>query len=174
MLVLYLAMLVTRIGFGSVLLLCPMYLGVGSFGVGIALSTYPLAEFVSAAWIGAYVDLKGRRRMLLFGLLSISVLTMAISLTRNVYPIAILHAVMGFSGAAVTVSSLTMITDLTAVSNRGVSMGGFDFSNILGYALGISFATTILHLTDRNYEVAFVATGILLPARCHWARRTRN
>ena len=118
LLVLYLAMLVTRIGFGSVLLLFPMYLAVGSFGVGIALSTYPLAEFVSAAWIGAYVDLKGRRRMLLFGLLSISVLTMAISLTRDAYPIAILHAVMGFSGAAVTVSSLTMITDLTGVSNR--------------------------------------------------------
>jgi MFS family permease len=71
---------------------------------------------------------------------------------------------MGFSGAAVTVSSLTMITDLTAVSNRGVGMGGFDFSNILGYALGISFATTILHLTDSNYGVAFVATGILLLA----------
>jgi len=164
LLVLYLAMLVTRIGFGSVLLLFPMYLAVGSFGVGIALSTYPLAEFVSAAWIGAYVDLKGRRRMLLFGLLSISVLTMAISLTRDVYPIAIVHAIMGFSGAAVTVSSLTMITDLTGVSNRGVSMGGFDFSNIIGYALGISFATTILHLTNRNYEVAFVATGILLLA----------
>jgi MFS family permease len=178
LLVLYFAMLVTRIGFGSVLLLFPMYLAVGSFGVGIALSTYPWAEFVSAAWIGAYVDLKGRRRMLLFGLLSISVLTMAISLTRDVYPIAIVHAVMGISGAAVTVSSLTMITDLTAVSNRGVSMGGFDFSNILGYALGISFATTILHLTDRNYEVAFVATGILLlvagAASIIWVKETSH
>lgn len=157
-------MLVTRIGFGSVLLLFPMYLAVGSFGVGIALSAYPLAEFVSAAPIGTYVDLKGRRRMLLLGLLSISLLTMTISLTRNSYVIAIIHAIMGFSGAAVTVSSLTMITDLTAVSNRGVSMGGFDFSNILGYALGISFATTVLHLTGRNYGFAFVATGILLLA----------
>ncbi len=164
LLVLYLAMLVTRIGFGSVLLLFPMYLAVGSFGVGIALSAYPLAEFVSAAPIGTYVDLKGRRRMLLLGLLSISLLTMAISLTRNFYVVAIIHAIMGFSGAAVTVSSLTMITDLTAVSNRGVSMGGFDFSNILGYALGISFATTVLHLTGRNYGFAFVATGILLLA----------
>jgi MFS family permease len=141
-----------------------MYLAVGSFGVGIALSAYPLAEFVSAAPIGTYVDLKGRRRMLLLGLLSISLLTMTISLTRNSYVIAIIHAIMGFSGAAVTVSSLTMITDLTAVSNRGVSMGGFDFSNILGYALGISFATTVLHLTGRNYGFAFVATGILLLA----------
>jgi MFS family permease len=155
-------MLVTRIGFGSVLLLFPLYLNVGSLGIGIALSAYPLAEFVSAAPIGSYVDLKGRRRMLLLGLLSISFLTMAISLTRNFYEISIIHAVMGFSGAAVTVSSLTMITDLTAVSNRGVSMGGFDLSNILGYALGISFATTLLHFTGHNYRLAFVATGILL------------
>lgn len=178
LLVLYLAMLVTRIGFGSVLLLFPMYLAVGSFGVGIALSAYPLAEFVSAAPIGAYVDLKGRRWMLILGLLSISLLTMTISLTRDSYVIAIIHAIMGFSGAAVTVSSLTMITDLTAVSNRGVSMGGFDFSNILGYALGISFATTILHLTGRNYGFAFVATGILLlvasVASIIWVRETSH
>ena len=155
-------MLFTRIGFGSVLLLFPMYLTVGSLGIGIALSAYPLAEFVSAAPIGSYVDLKGRRRTLILGLLSVSLLTMAISLTRNVYTISIIHAIMGFSGAAVTVSSLTMITDLTAVTNRGVSMGGFDFSNILGYALGISFATTLLHFTGHNYRLAFVATGILL------------
>jgi len=155
-----------------------MYLAVGSFGVGIALSAYPLAEFVSAAPIGSYVDLKGRRRMLLLGLLSISLLTMAISLTKNFYSIAIIHAVMGFSGAAVTVSSLAMITDLTAVSNRGVSMGGFDFSNILGYALGISFATTILHLTGRNYVLAFVATGIVLLGGCVasiiWVKETSH
>jgi len=160
--ILYLAMLVTRIGFGSVLLLFPMYLRVGSFGVGIALSAYPLAEFVSASPIGSYLDLKGRRGMLILGLVSISLLTMAISLTRNVYIVSIIHAVMGFSGAAVTVSSLTMLTDLTAVSNRGIGMGGFDFSNIFGYALGISFATSILHFTERDYRLAFVATGILL------------
>jgi MFS family permease len=178
LLVLYFAMLVTRIGFGSVLLLFPMYLAVGSLGVGIALSAYPLAEFVSAAPIGSYVDLKGRRGMLLVGLFSISLLTMSISLTKDAYSIAIIHAIMGFSGAAVTVSSLTMITDLTAVSNRGVSMGGFDFSNILGYALGISFATTILHLTDSNYGVAFVTTGILLlaagVASIIWVKETRR
>jgi MFS family permease len=160
--ILYLAMLVTRIGFGSVLLLFPMYLRVGSFGVGIALSAYPLAEFVSASPIGSYLDVKGRRGMLILGLVSISLLTMAISLTRNAYIISIIHAIMGFSGAAVTVSSLTMLTDLTAVSNRGVGMGGFDFSNIFGYALGISFATTILHFTERDYGLAFIATGILL------------
>ena len=176
--ILYLAMLGTRIGFGSILLLFPMYLHVGSLGIGIALSAYPLAEFISAAPIGAYVDLKGRRRMLLLGLLSVSLLTMAISLTRNVYAVSIIHTVMGFSGAAVTVASLTMITDLTAVSNRGLGMGGFDFSNILGYALGISLATTILHFTQRNYELAFVATGVILLsvsiASIAWIRETSH
>lgn len=139
-----------------------MYLRVGSLGVGIALSVYPIAEFISATPVGRYVDLKGRLRTLILGLLSISVLTMALSLTRDVYAVTIIHGVMGFSGAAVTVSSLTMITDLTVVSNRGISMGGFDLANIVGYALGITLATTVLHLTGANYGFAFVATGVLL------------
>jgi len=176
LLILYFAMLATRAGFGSVLLLFPMYLGVGSFGVGIALSAYPLAEFVSAAPIGRYVDLKGRRRTLVMGLLSVSLLTMSISLTRNPYAVSVIHGIMGFSGAAVTVSSLTMITDLTRVSNRGVGMGGFDFSNIMGYAAGIVFATSILHFTGSHYAFAFIATGILLLsagiATLIWVRET--
>ena len=160
--VLYTSMLVTRAGFGSVLLLFPLYLAVGSFGVGIALAAYPLMELISAAPIGRYVDLKGRRQVLILGLLSVSLLTMMLSLTRDVYVVSIIHAIMGFSGAAVTVSSLTMITDLTAVSNRGIGMGGFDFSNIVGYALGITYATAILHFTGSHYGLAFIATGILL------------
>jgi MFS family permease len=55
-----------------------------------------------------------------------------------------------------------MITDLTAVSNRGIGMGGFDFSNIVGYALGITYATAILHFTGSHYGLAFIATGIVL------------
>lgn len=176
--VLYLAMFATRAGFGSMLLLFPMYLHVGSLGIGIALSAYPLVEFVSAAPVGRYVDLKGRRRMLILGLLSVSILTMAMSLTRNIYAISIIHGIMGFSGAAVTVSSLTMITDLTAVSNRGVGMGGFDLSNVVGYALGISFATSILHFTGRNYGLGFIATGLLLLsagiASLIWVRETSH
>ena len=44
---------------------------------------------------------------------------------------------MGFSAAAVTVSTLTMITDLTKKSYRGAGMGIFDLANIGGYAGGI-------------------------------------
>ena len=155
-------MLVTRAGFGSILLLFPLYLTVGSFGVGIALAAYPLMELISAAPVGRYVDLRGRRRVLILGLLSVSLLTMMLSLTNDFYLVSIIHAIMGFSGAAVTVSSLTMITDLTAVSNRGIGMGGFDFSNIMGYALGITYATVILHFTGSHYGLAFIATGVLL------------
>jgi len=176
--VLYVSMLVTRAGFGSVLLLFPLYLAVGSFGVGIALAAYPLMELISAAPVGRYVDLKGRRRVLILGLLSVSLLTMMLSLTRDFYVVSIIHAIMGFSGAAVTVSSLTMITDLTAVSNRGIGMGGFDFANIMGYALGVTYATAILHFTGSHYAFAFIATGILLLSASilslMWVSETRH
>lgn len=162
LLVLYLAMLVTRAGFGSILILFPLYLKVGSVGLGIALSTYPLTEFVSAIPVGRYVDLKGRRLILVLGLLSISIFTMAMALTRNVYIVTLIHALMGVSAASVTISSLTIITDLTVRTNRGIGMGTFDFSNIVGYAVGIAFATSLLHFTENDYSLSFVITGILM------------
>jgi len=46
------------------------------------------------------------------------------------------HALMGFSAAMITISSLTMITDLTVVGNRGTGMGAFDMANLSGYGVG--------------------------------------
>ncbi len=162
--VLYASMLLTRAGFGSILMLFPLYVSAGSIAIGVALATYPLAEFVAAVPVGRYIDIKGRRLTLISGLLSISILTMGISLTRDIFAVSIIHGLMGISAAAVTVSSLTMLTDLTVRANRGMSMGTFDFTNIVGYALGIAYATTLLHLTGDNYGLAFVTTGGLLLA----------
>ncbi len=112
--------------------------------------------------LGRYLDLKGRRKVLTLGIFAISVLTASISVTKNVYLISIIHGAMGVCAVAVAVSSLTMITDLTAVTNRGVGMGAFDTSNIVGYAMGIGSATFMLRLTGDNFGLAFVLTGALL------------
>jgi len=49
---LYLAVFLTRIGFGSVTILFPLYLPTGAFQVGLILALYPIAEgcFCDARW----------------------------------------------------------------------------------------------------------------------------
>src|SRR5256712_14052117 len=66
---------------------------------------------------------------------------------------------MGIGAAGVTVSSLTMITDLTNLGNRGKGMGLFDFSNIGGYAAGVLVGGGLHTYFASQLGYAFAATG---------------
>jgi len=141
--ILYVSVFLTRIGFGVFLVIFPIYLigpdglPISSALLGIVLALYPALEGLSALPVGAWVDRRGRRRAFVLGMALITVLTAIISLTRNDIPlVGGAHALMGFSAAMITISSLTMITDLTVVGNRGTGMGAFDMANLSGYGVG--------------------------------------
>jgi MFS family permease len=141
--ILYVSVFLTRIGFGVFLVIFPIYLigpdglPISSALLGIVLALYPALEGLSALPVGAWVDRSGRRRAFVLGMALITVLTAIISLTRNDIPlVGGAHALMGFSAAMITISSLTMITDLTVVGNRGTGMGAFDMANLSGYGVG--------------------------------------
>ncbi len=139
--ILYVAVFLTRIGFGTILIVFPNYLGVPSAVLGVVLALYPGIEGLSALPVGAYVDRRGRRRAFVIGMILISILTLIIGLNNNVFLVSGAHAVMGLAAALVTISSLTMITDLTVEKNRGAGMGAFDLSNLGGYGVGILLGT---------------------------------
>jgi len=160
--VLYLVTFLTRVGFGVIVIAFPHYVIADSLVTGLVLSIYPLFEAISAAPTGMYVDRHGRKRMLLFGLASITILTFLVGLSRDTLFIAIVHGVMGVSAAAVIVSTLTMITDLTKISDRGVGMGLFDLANIAGYAGGILIGTWLYTVFETNPSYVFFATTTLL------------
>jgi len=69
--ILYLAVFLTRIGFGVILILFPLYLPIPktqSAFAGVVTAIYPIVEGVSALPVGAYVDRKGRRKVFVAGL----------------------------------------------------------------------------------------------------------
>src|SRR5947199_6260645 len=138
--ILYLAVFLTRIGFGVILVIFPLYLPIPktqSAFAGVVTAIYPVVEGVSALPVGAYVDRKGRRKVFVAGLGLIAILSLLIGLSNNLLLVGGAHGIEGLAAAMVTVASLTMITDLTVVTNRGVSMGGFDLANLAGYGVRI-------------------------------------
>ncbi|MDA4113805.1 MAG: MFS transporter [Thaumarchaeota archaeon] len=160
---LYLAVAVSRIAFGVMIIIFPSYLaGYSNISLAIALALYPVLESVSAVPIGAYCDTRGRRRVFLVGMVAMGVLMVAIGFTRNLDAVAGLHAFMGLAAAAITVSSLTMITDLTTAANRGKGMGSFDFANIGGYAIGLLAGGRLLDYFGKDLYDAFFVTSVLL------------
>jgi MFS family permease len=160
--ILYLVTFLTRVGFGVIVIAFPHYVNADSLVTGVVLSIYPLFEAAAAAPTGMYVDRHGRKHILLFGLTSMTTLTFLIGLSRDTLFIAIVHGVMGVSAAAIIVSTLTMITDLTKKSDRGVGMGLFDLANIAGYAGGILIGAGLYTTFETNPSYVFFTTATLL------------
>jgi DHA1 family multidrug resistance protein-like MFS transporter len=160
---LYLAVFLTRIGFGSVTILFPIYLPTGAFQVGLILALYPIAEAVSAMPVGRLADRMSRKRLHLIGMTLITVLTAAIGFTRNLLNVSVLHALMGVSAAMAAVTSLTLLGDATKQTNRGKKMGGFDLANLGGYGLGFGVGSLLVTAFASRLSYAFWATsGIFL------------
>ncbi len=162
---LYVAVFLTRIGFGSVTIIFPLYLPAGSFQVGLILALYPIAEACSATPIGRLADRHSRKKLHVTGMLLITLLTAAIGLTQNLTNIAILHALMGVSAATAAITSLTLLGDATKITNRGKSMGGFDLANLGGYGLGFGLGSLFANLFANKLAYAFwLTSGIFLVA----------
>lgn len=155
-------MLMTRLSFGVIAIIFPVYIVATGTQTGIALALYPLAEAVAAPLIGSYSDKGGRKLAFTSGLVSLAALNIALSTTRNVDEASLLHALMGVSAAAVTVSTLALITDYTMKSNRGRWMGGFDFANLAGYALGFLLGSYFAHRFSSSLQDSFLLVGLLL------------
>ena len=163
--ILYLAVFLTRIGFGVILVIFPFYLPIPrseSALAGGVTAIYPIVEGVSALPIGAYVDRKGRRKVFIAGLALIAILSFLIGLSNNLFLVGGAHGVEGLAAAMVTVASLTMITDLTVVSNRGVGMGGFDLSNLAGYGVGFGLGFVFLSVFASDLGASFLVVSAIL------------
>lgn len=162
---LYLAVFITRVGFGSITIIFPLYLPAGSFQVGLILALYPIAEAFSAPPIGRLADRSSRKNLHVAGMFFITVLTAAIGFTQNLTNIAVLHAFMGVSAATAAVTSLTLLGDATKITNRGKSMGGFDLANLGGYGLGFGLGSLLVNIFPGRLAYAFWLTaGIFLMA----------
>ncbi len=160
---LYVAVFLTRIGFGSITILFPLYLQAPSYVIGVILALYPMSEAGSALPIGRLADRFSRKKLHIIGMILITILTAAIGFTRNLLNVSVLHAMMGVSAAITAVTSLTLLGDATKLTNRGKQMGGFDLANLGGYGLGFGVGGLLVSsFADRLSYAFWVTAGLFL------------
>jgi MFS family permease len=161
---LYVAVFLTRIGFGSITILFPLYLQAPSYIIGVILALYPMSEAGSALPIGRLADRFSRKKLHIIGMILITILTAAIGFTRNLLNVSVLHAMMGVSAAITAVTSLTLLGDATKLTNRGKQMGGFDLANLGGYGLGFGVGGLLVNFfpADRLSYAFWVTAGVFL------------
>src|SRR3989454_10355712 len=107
--ILYVSVFLTRIGFGSILIIFPIYLNIPSSMsslAGIVTALYPAVEGFSALPVGTFVDLRGRRRAFVAGMGIIFVPNLLIVLSNKPFFFGVDYVARGFSGAVAAVVAL--------------------------------------------------------------------
>src|SRR2546430_14937616 len=98
--VLYLSMTLTRIGFGVIIIIFPAYLlGVSDIELAVSLALYPVLDAFFAIPVGRLCDTRGRKRVFVFSLPYLAILTGATAVTRTLYVVATCHALLGIAAA---------------------------------------------------------------------------
>ncbi len=116
--------------------------GLSSAFHGLILASYALAEGLSGFLIGGFYERFGVRSTLLFATFTLSMSYLAMTLSGSPLATLFLNSLNGVMAAGVLVASLSALAEETRGRPlaRILGSGGFEASNLGGYALGFIVA----------------------------------
>jgi MFS family permease len=148
---------------GMLLAIVPVYaddeLGVGSFGVAVAVAAVSPMVLVCQPLAGRYADRNGRRILVVVGGL-LAALTVAGYVVATSLPLLVLLRLLTGAGEALAlVGAATIVTDLAPEHRRGEALSIFSLGLWGGLALGPLLGELVLR--DTHYDAVW-----LLAASC--------
>ena len=148
---------------GMLLAVVPVYaddrLGVGSFGVAVAVAAVSPMVLVCQPLAGRYADRHGRRILVVAGA-TIAALSVAGYVVADSLPLlVVLRLLTGAGEAMVLVGAATMVTDLAPEHRRGEALSLFSLGLWSGLALGPLLGELVLG--DGRFDTVW-----LLAASC--------
>ncbi|MCB0633988.1 MAG: MFS transporter [Lewinella sp.] len=162
LLTILLLLFLVALGYGVILPVLPFFterlaMGEGAsqdsitLQIGLLTSVYPFFQMVLAPFWGRWSDRRGRRTLLLMGLLGFILMQVLIGLVTSLWALYAARIIGGiFTSASIPVG-YALISDLTTGNRRdmGIALAGTTFS--LGVVLG-PFIGGVLSRTDLHWE----------------------
>jgi multidrug resistance protein len=152
---------VDMVGLLMVIPLLPYYaveLGGGGFVVGILVSSYAVAQLISAPLWGRVSDRYGRRPALLVGLVFSALAYIVFSYATSIWLLLLSRLIQGAGGGTTGVIQ-AYVADATAPENRARSLGWISAATNLGVAIGPV-------LGSLTYAFGKEAPGLFAAALC--------
>jgi MFS family permease len=139
---------IDMLGLLMIIPLLPFYakdLGAGGLVVGLLVSSFSVAQLVSAPLWGRFSDKYGRRPALLVGLGASAVAYVVFAYADSLWLLFLSRIVQGAGGGTVSVIQ-AYVADATRPDDRAKSLGWLSAATNAGVAIGPSIGTWVQHL----------------------------
>ncbi|MDQ7094619.1 MFS transporter [Desulfosporosinus sp. PR] len=150
-----------------------LQLGGSVASVGLVMGIFTLVAVAIRPVVGQFLDSRGRRLILMFGLVIILVSFLIYPLVHALWWVILIRVLHGIGWSVVPVAISTIVADVVPGKRRGEAMGYY--SNFMDVAMAIGPFIGVLLLQLGNYKAVFWGAAItLLPALAFaWSVRER-
>jgi MFS family permease len=159
---LFFSIFATVTGVGIVVPLLPVYahdLGASGFFIGLIFGAFSLGRIFCLPYFGRLSDLKGRKPLIVPGLLAYAVVSLGFVFFKEINALIVLRFFQGIASAMLLPIIQAYIGDITPPGNEGFCMGLFNMSLFCGLSIG-PLLGGVMH--DRfSLETSFICMGLL-------------
>ncbi|WP_419658872.1 major facilitator superfamily MFS1 protein [Desulfosarcina variabilis str. Montpellier] len=149
-------------GVGIVVPLLPVYahdLGASGIYIGLIFGAFSLSRTFFLPYFGRRSDKKGRKPLIVTGLFSYAVISVAFILSKGVEALIVIRFIQGITSAMIMPVVQAYVGDITPKGKEGWIMGLFNMSLFIGLSAGPLLGGVI---KDRfSLQGAFACMGIL-------------
>ncbi|HHP7233062.1 MAG TPA: MFS transporter [Desulfobacterales bacterium] len=159
---LFFSIFATITGVGIVVPLLPVYarsLGAGGFAIGLIFGAFSLSRVFFLPYFGRLSDRKGRKPLIVPGLLAYTLISFAFMASSNIVALIAIRFLQGIASAMLLPVIQAYVGDITSEGREGFTMGLFQMSLFFGLSLGPVLGG-VIH--DRfGLNAAFLGMGTL-------------
>ena len=159
---LFFSLFATVTGVGIVVPLLPVYandLGASGFYIGMIFGAFSMARIFFLPYFGGLSDRKGRRPLIIPGLLAYTAISLGFIFIQEVNALIVLRFFQGIASAMLMPIIQAYVGDITTPGKEGLTMGLFNMSMFCGLSIG-PLLGGVIH--DRfSLEFSFLCMGAL-------------
>ena len=137
--VLFFSIFVSVTGVGIVVPLLPVYayeLGASGLYIGLVFGAFSLSRTFFLPYFGRLSDKKGRKPLIVAGLLAYALISIGFILSKNVETLIMIRFIQGISSAMLIPVIQAYVGDITPEGSEGLNMGMFNMSMFFGLSIG--------------------------------------
>ncbi len=150
------------------------WLGGDALTIGLATALFSVASIVSRPFVGWLIDTRGRRTILMLGLVGMALIPMGYFVSAGIALAVVLRTVHGVFHAASSNASSTWVTDIIPHSRMGEGLGMYGLSMAISTAVAPALGLAVMNACGFRPLFAIAALVALAALLIGIGIRSRN